>query len=36
MHERMTEQASPAPGRPKAGEIPLGDRPRYSADEGQT
>jgi hypothetical protein len=26
--------ASPAPGRPKAGEIPPGDRPLYSADEG--
>jgi hypothetical protein len=28
--------ASPAPGRPKAGETPSGDRMRYSADEGQT
>ncbi|MFM2057259.1 MAG: hypothetical protein RLY71_1644 [Pseudomonadota bacterium] len=28
--------ASPAPGRPKAGEIPSGDRMRYSADEGHT
>ena len=26
--------ASPTPGRPKAGSIPSGDRPRYSADEG--
>jgi hypothetical protein len=25
---------SPAPGRPKAGEVPSGDRPRYTADEG--
>jgi hypothetical protein len=24
----------PAPGRPKAGEIPSGDRLRYAADEG--
>jgi 5-oxoprolinase (ATP-hydrolysing) len=27
---------SPAPGRPKAGEIPAGDRSRYAAIEGQT
>ena len=26
--------ASPTPGRPKAGSIPSGDRPQYSADEG--
>ena len=26
--------ASPAPGRPKAGSIPSGDRSRYSANEG--
>ena len=25
---------SPAPGRPKAGSIPSGDRLRYPADEG--
>ena len=60
MHERLTERASPSPGRhqpeadglrlatnspqglfvsglsPKAGEIPLGDRSRYAASEGQT
>ncbi len=28
--------ASPAPGRPKAGEIPSGDRVRYAAREGRT
>lgn len=28
--------ASPAPGRPKAGEIPSGDRTRYPAGEGRT
>lgn len=27
---------SPAPGRPKAGEVPTGDRPRYAVDEGLT
>jgi predicted Fe-S protein YdhL (DUF1289 family) len=27
-------ETSPAPGRPKPGEIPSGDRPRYSAGEG--
>ncbi len=27
---------SPAPGRPKAGSIPSGDRPRYPVDEGQS
>jgi hypothetical protein len=26
--------ASPAPGRPKAGETPSGGRPPYTADEG--
>ena len=26
--------ASPAPGRPKAGSIPSGDRSQYSANEG--
>jgi hypothetical protein len=30
------EDASPAPGRPKPGEIPSGDRPRYPAGEGRT
>jgi hypothetical protein len=25
---------SPPPGRPKAGDIPSGDRPRYAAGEG--
>jgi hypothetical protein len=29
-----TRITSPAPGRPKAGSIPAGDRSRYSADEG--
>jgi len=28
--------SSPAPGRPKAGEVPAGDRLRYSADEGSS
>jgi hypothetical protein len=28
--------ASPAPGRPKAGSIPPGDRSRYAANEGQS
>ena len=28
------ERASPAPGRPKAGEIPSGDRSWYAASEG--
>ena len=28
--------ASPTPGRPKAGSIPLGDRLRYTGDEGQS
>jgi hypothetical protein len=27
---------SPAPGRPKAGEIPSGDRRRYAAGEGSS
>ncbi len=26
----------PPPGRPKAGAVPSGDRPRYSAGEGHT
>jgi general nucleoside transport system ATP-binding protein len=30
------EFASPAPGRPKPGEIPSGDRARYSATEGRS
>jgi hypothetical protein len=30
------ETASPAPGRPKPGEIPSGDRVRYTAPEGQS
>jgi len=30
------EFASPPPGRPKAGEIPSGDRPAYSPGEGQS
>jgi hypothetical protein len=30
----LPTRPSPAPGRPKAGEIPSGDRPRYSAGEG--
>jgi hypothetical protein len=30
----MMRMTSPAPGRPKAGEIPSGDRLRYSATEG--
>jgi hypothetical protein len=29
-------RSSPPPGRPKAGEVPKRDRPRYSADEGRT
>ncbi len=29
-----TEWASPAPGRPKAGSIPSGDRAMYSSNEG--
>jgi hypothetical protein len=36
MLKRSSEQASPPPGRPKAGEIPSGDRLWYSAGEGQT
>ena len=31
-----TDFASPAPGRPKAGEIPSGDRLRYSAGGGRS
>jgi hypothetical protein len=34
--KRSDAFASPAPGRPKAGEIPSGDRPAYSAGEGQS
>jgi hypothetical protein len=33
---QLFERASPAPGRPKAGEIPSGDRLRYSAGEGSS
>ena len=33
-HASLLERASPAPGRPKAGEIPSGDRSRYAASEG--
>jgi hypothetical protein len=32
----VIEAASPAPGRPKAGEIPSGDRSRYAANEGSS
>ena len=34
MNQCASKPASPAPGRPKAGEIPSGDRLRYAADEG--
>jgi hypothetical protein len=34
MNESMFSATSPAPGRPKSGEIPSGDRPTYSSDEG--
>ena len=34
MSQSMFSKASPAPGRPKPGEIPSGDRPTYSSDEG--
>ena len=30
----MTMNTGRAPGRPKAGEVPSGDRPAYSTDEG--
>ena len=30
------EAAGPAPGRPKAGPIPSGDRSAYSTNEGRT
>jgi hypothetical protein len=36
MTQGMFSAASPAPGRPKPGEIPSGDRPTYPADEGQS
>lgn len=36
MQVSVTERASPSPGRPKAGEIPSGDRSWYSASEGLT
>ena len=32
----MDERASPAPGRPKTGEVPSGDRSRYTANEGHS
>ena len=35
-NKRTMNAASPTPGRPKAGLIPLGDRLRYSGDEGQS
>ena len=28
--------SSPTPGRPKAGEVPSGDRERYAASEGRS
>jgi hypothetical protein len=31
-----TLQAGRAPGRPKPAGVPLGDRPTYPSDEGQT
>ncbi len=34
MSQSMFSAASPAPGRPKAGEIPSGDRPTYPSAEG--
>jgi hypothetical protein len=34
MKRTKTNTARPAPGRPKAGAIPAGDRLRYTADEG--
>lgn len=34
MNKTVGMCASPAPGRPKAGSIPSGDRLRYSASEG--
>ena len=30
----MAARGARAPGRPKPGSIPLGDRPRYAAGEG--
>jgi len=32
--DHRTEFTNPAPGRPKPGSIPTGDRPTYPADEG--
>jgi ATP-dependent helicase HrpA len=32
--KHFASRRRPAPGRPKAGAIPAGDRPRYTADEG--
>ncbi len=34
MSQSKLSAASPTPGRPKAGEIPSGDRPTYTSDEG--
>jgi hypothetical protein len=34
MNKNLLTETRLAPGRPKAAEIPLGDRSRYSADEG--
>jgi len=36
LNVRGPTSASPAPGRPKAGEVPSGDRPAYSPAEGQS
>jgi hypothetical protein len=36
MTQIVIEATSRAPGRPKAGSIPSGDRPMYSSDEGLT
>ena len=36
MSQSMFSKASPAPGRPKPGEIPSGDRSRYAAAEGRS
>ena len=33
-HSSTMNEASPAPGRPKARSIPSGDRSQYSASEG--
>ena len=36
MTNPMAELSCPAPGRPKAGEVPTGDRLRFSEAEGQS